>query len=86
MEMAHFPGNIAMESGAGLSGSLPEILLPEGVRLVKTVGLGVPETGILFFAGQWRGVGGKGSIRHGGTGDRIRFAGFRLKPVDVACI
>ena len=52
MEMAHFPGNIAMESGAGLSGSLPEILLPEGVRLVKTVVLGVPETGILFFAGQ----------------------------------
>jgi len=86
MEIAHFPGNIATESGAGLSGSLPEILLPEEVRLVKTAVLGVPETGILFFAGQWRGVGGKGSIRHGGTGDRIRFAGFRLKPVDVACI
>ena len=85
MEMAHFPGNIAMESGAGLSGSLPEILLPEGVRLVKTVVLGVPETGILFLRGSG-GVGGKGSIRHGGTGDRIRFAGFRLKPVDVACI
>ena len=59
MEMAHFPGNVAMESGAGLSGSLPEILLPEGVRLVKTVVLGVPETGILF-CGAVAGCGRKG--------------------------